>query len=429
MNTSTRSTARAKHGLGGFSRERYAVWLIIFCFMGYPLAGTLVALTPLPSLVASVPLRLLEIVIAVILIISVRQKPTLYLKVRRIQWNSASALLVLFWILYIGRLIWDWQVAGLSTAPFALFFVIVVGFLPALALLGSLPSGASSKEFAKIVFIIGVLTSIAALFAAKLGMAGERSLTDQVGRLATDTVNPITYGQLAATTLITALFAWHERLLPRRLIIVGVLPVLACFFHAASKGPMISLFLSILIIAVFRPVYRKLLLILCLVGIVLLLFVSDNALGQRFINIDSDMSTIERLKVMHDAFDQFQKSPVIGNAFVEENTQSYPHNPFVEAAMATGVIGAFIFTYVVIACLWRLLYILSCKKDILLAVIAFQYFMAAIISGSLYASGDLWVSLAMIISLSGTLKRNDMKTTKNVLGHDANPINAGRVLR
>lgn len=384
--------------------SRWVTWLVALSFMGYPLLGTLVALTSFPSFVASVPVRLAVIFLSLSLLLSVRPNEALLFSMRRIPMTPVREALLLFWFVYVCRLIWDWQVVQMPEAGPALLFLSVVGLLPALALLGVAPRYWNANAFAKIAFCSGAATCAIAVAATLLGLAGERSLIEQTGRLAFDTVNSVTYGQVAVTTLLAGLVGWSDGV-PRRSIVLtgvgaGAVAALVCLQLAASKGPVVALAVCILALGVFKPRYRWLLFALLPVFTVFLFFAYDSNLGQRFSGVEDDLSTIERRDLLTNAIAQFLEHPIFGNAFVETEMQTYPHNPFVEAAMATGVIGALLYALVVIICAWRLIGLLARKGRVLLALVALQYLVEAHISGSLWASGSLWICLAMIIAMT-----------------------------
>lgn len=374
-------------------KSRMVTWLVALSLMGYPLLGTLVALTPFPSLVGSVPLRLAVVFLSLYLLVSMRRFPV----------TPVRVVLLLFWFVYVCRLIWDWQVAQIPEAESALLFLSVVGLLPALALLGMAPRHWDAHAFAKIAFFTGAATCTIAVLATLLGLGGERSLIEQTGRLSFDTVNPISYGHVAVTTLLTGLVGWSDnarRPLMLAVVVTGSIAALVCLQLAASKGPVVALVVCILALGVFKPRYRWMLFALSPVATLFLFFADDSNLTQRFSGAEEDLSTILRRELLDNAITQFLQHPILGNAFVETEMQTYPHNPFVEAAMATGIIGVTLYALVIITCVTRLVGLLTRKGSLLLALVALQLLVGEHISGSLWASGNLWTSLAMIIAMT-----------------------------
>ena len=388
--------------------NRLVTWLVALSLMGYPLLGTLVALTSFSSLVASVPVRLAVIFLSLSLLVSVRGNLPLLAAGRCIRWTPVRPALLLFWFVYVCRLTWDWQVAQMPEAGPALLFLSVVGLLPALALLGVAPRYWNANAFAKIAFFAGAVTCTVAVAATLLGLAGERSLIEQTGRLAFDTVNPITYGHVAVTTLLAGLVGWSDGARRRPIVlasvVAGAVAALVSLHLAASKGPVVALMVCILALGMFKPRFRWLLLAMLPVSAGFLFFVGDGNLGQRFTSIEEDLSTIERRTLLLNAIDQFVDHPLLGNAFVEAETQTYPHNQLVEAAMATGVFGLCLYGFVLFNSALRLLRLFMSKGRTLFALVALQYLVGEHLSGSLYSSGGLWICIAMIIVMTSSKK-------------------------
>lgn len=386
------------------STSRRVTWLVALSLMGYPLLGTLVALTSFSSLVASVPVHLAVVFLSLSLLISVRLNLPLLAAIRSIRWTPIRAALLLFWFVYVCRLIWDWQVSQMPEAGPALLFLSVVGLPPALGLLGVAPRYWDSNAFAKITFFAGATTCAVAVAATRLGFAGDRSLMDETGRLAFDTVNSITYGHVAVTTLLAGFVGWSEGA-PRRpivlmVVVVGAVAALASLLLAASKGPIVALAVCILVLGVFNARFRWLLFVMLPVAAALFFLEYDSNLGQRFTGIEKDLSTINRWELLTNAITQFEDHPILGNAFVETEMQTYPHNPLVEAAMATGVFGLCLYGFILCNSAFRLLELFLRKGRTLFALVALQYMVGEHLSGSLYASSDLWLSIAIIIAMT-----------------------------
>ena len=110
-------------------------WLVAVVLLGYPLGGTLVALTSLPSLVASVPVRLTALLLSLSLLLSFDRSRPLRVALRVRPLSLTRAALLAFWALYVGRLAWDWQVADVPGAASALVYLLVAGIGPAAGLL------------------------------------------------------------------------------------------------------------------------------------------------------------------------------------------------------------------------------------------------------------------------------------------------------
>ena len=65
----------------------------------------------------------------------------------------------------------------------------------------------------------------------------------------------------------------------------------------------------------------------------------DGELWRRFSTIEEDVSALDRLLLQGNAISQYLDRPILGSAFVELRLLTYPHNLFIETAMALGVVG------------------------------------------------------------------------------------------
>jgi len=382
--------------------SRRVAWLVAICLMGYPLLGTLVSLTSFSSSVASVPVRAAMIFLSLTILIPIWRNLPWRTFNGYVHHTPVRTALILFWLLYLCRMIWDWQIVQMPEAGPSLLFFGVVGLLPALALLDVGPSRWNDKALARTVFFLGAPTCVLAVAITLLGFAGERSLMEQTSRLSFDTVNPITYGHVAVTTLLAGLFGWVDspRRQPTLPIVIGVVAALATIDLAGSKGPLVALLVCLITLGVFKPRLRWLLVVMLAVA-AWLYFIADNSnLGYRISNLEADQSTVVRKELLLNAIDQFWAHPFLGSAFLDVETHTYPHNPLIEAAMAVGLVGGCLYGLVLVNTALRLLGLLLRKDHAFLATVTLQYMIGEHISGSLHASGALWICIAMIISVT-----------------------------
>jgi O-antigen ligase len=120
---------------------------------------------------------------------------------------------------------------------------------------------------------------------------------------------------------------------------------------------------------------------------------SDLALFARLLAGGEDESSMERLLLQSNAIGLFMQSPLIGSAFAEFELDTYPHNVFIETAMALGVVG-------LVALAWALkdgirgLRSAPHRQSLLLAMVFVQYLCAFQFSGAIYGSAVFWATLA-----------------------------------
>jgi O-antigen ligase len=141
----------------------------------------------------------------------------------------------------------------------------------------------------------------------------------------------------------------------------------------------------------------------------------DSTLGSRFTELDLDPSALARLQSQANAIDQFLASPWIGSAYIELELRMYPHNPIVESAMATGVIGLVLFTLLFGNTLLLALRRLR-RGRTMVALLCVQYLVASVFSSSIYASPTLWLVMALMISIESrpVAKRTSRRIQQHV---------------
>jgi len=361
--------------------------------------------------VASLPARLVVVFAALVLLLTRRAQP----------FGLTTGPLVAFWFIYTARLLWDTVIVGVPGADEALFYFTVTCMIPALAMLRWQPQWYEERWLAKSVFVWGSAVCVMALAITSFGLAGDRSLLEITGRLAFDAINPITYGHVAVTTVLAAVCLWLYRPspIPRPLLLVGALVALYVLQSTASRGPALALVIGLLMVGVFRRRARPLVILFVLLATVLVIY-SSGALEDRVVGVEDDPSTLERLLVQANAIEQFLANPLTGSAYIETSLMIYPHNPLIEAAMATGVVGLLTFVAICLAVLigiWRMLQ----KGYLLLPLIAMQYLVASMLSGALYLSTSMWLSMAVVLVFNRSATRLRMADRRPPLASHLQP--------
>jgi O-antigen ligase len=254
------------------------------------------------------------------------------------------------------------------------------------------------RELARLLFILGALVGGTALLIALSGVSTSRSLWEVTGRLSFDAVNPITYGHVAVTTLLSAVCLWLYRpsAVGRGWLLAGSLISLFVLQQTGSRGPALALVLGLVLVGLYRRRARVLVTLIITLGSAMMILTGSGALDARTRSVEDDPSTLERILVQANALEQFLANPLTGSAYIETTLMMYPHNVFIEAAMATGIVGLLLFVGVsaaVLGCIWRMLR----EGRLLLPLIAMQYLVASMLSGALYLSNSLWLSMAVVL--------------------------------
>ena len=359
--------------------------------MAYPLLGTLVAFTSLPSLAASVPVRASVLVLSLLLISRLNEsalRPAPY------------RVIILFWLLYLLRLLWDLFVAQVPVAGEFLFNFLFFSVLPTLGLMHA--QQLDERRLASLLLRMGCATCIVAVLANYSDLASARSYTEIAeGRLFLETVNPITFGHAGVTTLLAAFVlvrlrpAWSTWLF----VTAGAALGLVTIQMAASRGPLISLFVCIVALGLVKRRYRWMLLpVFAAAAAVLggLVGESDSLLVSRVAGSTLTENAEVRIVLQANAIQQFLDGPLLGSAIVEREFQDYPHNPLIEAAMAMGVLGLGLFLVISWNILAGILRHLR-SGSMLVPLLALQAFSAAQFSGALASSSVMWMLMAVVV--------------------------------
>lgn len=369
------------------------VWLttavIALTLVGYPLAGLLSSGLGLESTVTSIPMR--------VLVLLVSTAAVAHFAVRRHAFRLEALLLLFFW-LYSVRLVWDLQVPMFDELLPAIFFFLATAMLPALAAM----VGARSLDealTARVVFIAGSVVCVGALALDRLGIGATAELTTTTGRLSLAALNPISLGHVATTTVIAALSIWGAPRVPggRLALVAGVALALACLFLAASRGPIVALIMVAISYSVLRGRWGRVFaggMSLLIIGPVILA-TQGITIVERFTDISSDVSALERVMIQQNALAQALANPLFGSAYVELQSGQYPHNLILESFMALGVVGLGLF--LVICARGGLQAAVRLREgQVFLPLLLIQYFIAGMFSGALWGAGALFVVLAIL---------------------------------
>lgn len=357
--------------------------LFAITLFGYPIVGSLISLLQVDSRFLSIPFRIAVGLFSIWVILTAR----------RVKLDVSRQLMLFIWFLYILRLLYDWLVPHLQGADYALQFFFVSCALPAFALMKA--QVYDRRRFALMSFLIA---STGALMGLLVALFGNTDVPDSglvPGRLSLVALNPVTLGNEAAGAILCGLALWRDaRLLYRLMLLCTFMVLLWCIVKTGSKGPLLQLLVCAGIWALRRG-YLLRLGVLALPLIVWLVFSTENPLAARLTDSSDDPSTLDRVVMLNDSMDQIAGSPLIGSAFVELNSGYYPHDVFIESALAFGVPMALVFTGLVLVATYRAWKTLRSDYD-LLGLLFIQGLLDATVAGALYGAAALWVMLAIL---------------------------------
>jgi len=368
--------------------RRWAPWLVVLNLFGYPIVGLFSSLLDIDSVIASIPFRALVLLLSLYVI---------FVSARRAKWWRKNRWLAAFWIVYLLRLVYDAFVNGVPGAAEALGIFVGLCLIPSIAsgMTGLLALGEKRTSW-YLAFTGGFICTLAVLmYLFGLGAARTIDVHSTGGRLVFEAVNPITLGHVAASTLIALVCLTRMRMpAANHMVLIGIGAIAVwTLLLAGSRGPMVSLACVGIAYAVVTGRFGWILALLVTLGAVL--FSTENLIVERFTSAATDVSALERLVVQGNAILQFLASPIYGSAFTELVSLEYPHNLFIETAMALGSIGLFLMLGLLVRTT-RLAFRSVRAGHTLIAMLFAQYFIGAQFSGALWGATPLWLTLALL---------------------------------
>ncbi len=340
---------------------------------------------------------------------------------KRILVNRYFILFLVFWLLYTIRITYTSSIQSQIVFFMSNFqfysFAYGACFLPAMAIFSGLQKqNWKADNIFNATFRVLLIATLSSIYLSfKLGLEQEA-----VGRMSTSVLNPITLGHTGVSLLLMSLYhlisqrkSKNTKKSNKLLYIFGVSVGVMATLSAASKGPMVSFALVLLLYALFTLKPKKLMSFsyFGLIGGVFI-WLSLDFLEEKFgLNAfkrfegllgvaegtKKDMSTDSRVHHIHDAWSQFLANPLFGSGVVEENSGYYPHNLYLESFMSIGMIGGLIFIFLVLSMIYKALYLL--RKDYPLGwvgLLSIQYVIGAMFSGSICTSNPAWLGMAFV---------------------------------
>lgn len=386
-------------------------YLLTLQVCGFPLAAGIAAILSIESTPLSVAMRLVILSLAIIIIAN--SIASTYAAVS----SKLAFLFLLFWLFYFVRITIDTVIteAPLSRPP-SDYWIWAAGacFIPAIAmwrkgLLDRIES--TEKSLIKLAF---ASCSIVLIFGTNMMVTSDGYLVD-AGRLNLQSLNPISTGHLGCTLLLLAIYRLNQpnrqlSLFEKIGLCIAILLGGMVLIKAASRGPLVSVIVCMLIISLQATSIKKATLTVAVLILFFATFVALTLTG--FISLESiilrtneasagtDISVLGRYTAYTGAIEQFTSNPIFGNALEEKLTGFYPHNVILESLMSTGLAGGLPF----VALMTIVIYISLAWTSRRLAegwigLLFIQYFVGAQFSGSIYLSTTMWCLCGAIIGL------------------------------
>ncbi len=327
--------------------------------------------------------------------------------------------LIFFWIFYSVRLVYDISIRGLEYDGGDALFVYSIAFgnqlLPLIAI-GLVGRHIVSDNLIKYLYIAFVLSCMSA-FALVIFFAGFSvsafSNRSGLGALGIQVIKMSFDGQVLVIMSVYMLVFYENLSRWKKLLLIGtsfigVLGLLA----GASRSPFFGTLLGLLLIAIayvsangfkIASLFKTVAFSLGTVFVFALIyieFLADLKIDTfvrviHFIEFRSEGGMEIRDFEYQSAWNQFLRSPIIGDAYIEEFTNFYPHNIFLELLMATGVIGtSFILMPIGRIFLKSRAWFASFRKnksEVLLLIVFLLILFLSLFSGGLFANPIFWI--------------------------------------
>lgn len=337
--------------------------------------------------------------------------------------------LIIFWMIYSLRIFYDVHVQGvifrddlLKLYGFA-FGNCLIGALATLATIRFASPGYLKRVIIGMISIgcVGILAGVVFQYQTLnpvdfLGRA--RFTIDNGTERGQDVLNPITIsltGQLMV--VVNAYRGLLDKPSVKRFLwsSVGVVIGGLVLVLGGSRGPFLGTAISLLLI-VGISVYNARKTTLNLLKIFFLIGGSCAGLFYYLYSHleNSNLLVLKRLQSLNEgggkevrsyqwesAIEQFTSSPILGDRYLERAFNFYPHNVYLEALMATGLVGSFWFFGMLGLLLWGFYNdVRTNSHRILYGIILFAILLSVFTSGSLFQSVILWGGLGLYFGLS-----------------------------
>jgi O-antigen ligase len=241
----------------------------------------------------------------------------------------------------------------------------------------------------------------------------EDALLDKIGQLSFSRVNQISLGHSGCSTVLAALLLAAGTSSPRirAIATMCIVTALVLMYWTGSRGPIVSLACGLAVLAWWYrlELMRSTALLVPVIGLAVLslakmdLLLDEIGKQLRFSGAGTDMSSIERIEVLDLGIDAFLSHPIFGSAFAIPGL-GYPHNVFVEAGMAMGVVGLLLFTVLVVRVL-ALVPPANRTDGSMMALVFIQFLIGGQFSGSLWSSQGIWIGAALMLG-QAAVQRN-----------------------
>jgi hypothetical protein len=395
-------------------------WVFVFSVIGFEITALTVSILGIDSRLMTVPFRAVVLGLSLLLLGSWLLNP---------RGRFISFLLVFYLAAYAVRLLYDWLLLGYPEAQEALVFFLGVAAIPAVALSLTWQPDTGDIPLAKRLLVAGSIFLGLVFLGTARGVVVE-GWADQ-GRLGFAALNPSSVGYASAVVCTAGTYLAFSKgatgILWRVIgAAVGVL-ALSTLLSSGSRGPMIGMILALSWYALSnfqRASFATIAVLVFSFLVPVMLQVLDTGLTGRIMawmegGWQTDLSSLDRIELQSRAIQDFLDAPVFGKHFADPAFGfAYPHNVYIETAMALGVVGLAPLIAVTVLALLRIHQYFGAAHP-LLVMIFIIHFMAAQVAGAMFAAMMLYIIIGVVLA---NHKMRSVERLERLAGRTMTPL-------
>lgn len=362
--------------------------LLAFGLVGFSIVGSISGILLVEGNYLSILYRITYLLFCGLLVAR-----SFYLKTYRFDF-----LMIVFFSIYSLRILADYNYSFLPNISDDATFYLGTVLLPVLCLGGG---RRWYNERIALWFIAGVGTigNILTVYAMRADlMAGIVIDPNVETRASLASLNSISIGYNGVFTAAAAtmLLLQVRNTMWRAVFISAIILSAYLTISAASRGPIIALFFGMAVTGLGNKRARIGLTLASLAGAAIIAFTGlPELLFERFVSAGTDASSVDRVYAQGLSIDAALANPWFGDAYIEPVTGIYPHNLLIESALALGIAGLLVMSWLMISMVVNSVRAAT-EGEMLLPFIAVAQFVNAWISAALWSSFAFYMVLWLI---------------------------------
>jgi len=396
----------------------FAEWILIAILLLYPVFATISLLLQVPSTPISMSYRAFYLGMSLVIILGESLE---LLKLEK-RYSFYLFILLSFWIVYVMRMHYDFNVLGLkegfAAGGFVFFFQygFLGSFIPAFAIGMMIKKINYQRLFrhTRLVCFPVVLCLIYVIhheFGLSADIFVKRFYLSQEDDVILGPIIISQYGGLAALTFFYSICHQKFTIFDAIFWLIGM----ALLVVGASRGPLIAIFVTHLLIVCYLVKTRfksvrlwagvSAILVVVVAGVIKFIVPNLEQISL-FNRVKNSVETGEGLDARglqwSAAWNQFLDSPIIGDAVIEKSLNFYPHNLILEILMSTGIIGGTFFFILLFKSISNYFLIKDTYGRFIIYVMIL-YLTYAMFSLSLIANPQFWCTLIIATCMNTVL--------------------------